>query len=1276
MNTKGAVICFQKYILGNVKEDGYKTPGGPICFGFMGRVDIRPVATFRDFMAIASQHGTEYACTRKQLFIYQIDKKFDQAVELVDLGGTLSGNGSGNPNDGRLPFCCSGSGKRTGLCCCSVLNISQELAGADVKEAADWLYSVLERRKESLHKRGEEIEFALTGLLGAEDICLILLSDHFSAISSTISAIQGTTRLAAGNIEIPIVDNSHSILLLDCSEEGRHCDWGDSKAEIFFSAKSAAGYAYLQRACQELQELCMASGGTAAEAAIAGCYGGYDTAIRFPAHLLNPGLYCGKDGLFSYDNPKYQEAVYQSETVVYPFGYNGSDFLSIKGHRNGPPGSADSDGLDVEIERAIKQITLNILNTDEDKYQELTYVRLALYRLLKDYRRITSSLFNAVLYQDLLVQFRTVISAIVSASTPCRDGNTNETVPEFNKIFEEIIDALNSAMWTFDQIDRLSFGEQSSYIQNIGSYYKILRCYYGIIKDILCLFYSVERDAGSRQPMLIPLLSFGLTPIIHSRCYSAEYALDGGGEALPARLICIKLPYQALANPPKYLGILVHEIFHYLAPPRTDEWNQSFSLCLFRVAVSGLVGVFAQQMPNSESAKNYAGEFERQYWDIIDPAARCIAIEVFERNPELGKLEAEELKNRLFRLLDFKRNPDSGSYKFYRSIWRNLRLQFSAPHDDKVLAYVFALDDTVGDKDDEETVFALFADRVRSVPDFRPLRELLTSFYEALSEVTADLFDVGSVLYGESHEQWARQYFWQIYGTRCDMLLGIEESEAGIPQTKYAMLYANSIRIGIFMDYCLCIDRDTENREERYARKLKEWCSGKADSDRFLQAQVTFRRDYWLYTECSNLYTRHEREYCDLVLSARESMKKKCAGIMKKLSGFYKRYYQAQEARQIGALQETDMNCAHFDLCTDILEYWQKQQPLRDLCEEALRTPTAPAERTYSCIAPLRKILGGDSHTPCVYAEYPEELSRKITLAYEKMAVHGEIPVLWYRGQRNKHKDTLPNIMRSHANGDSSFLPEFRQEVHLARTQILPKGAELSKAEWLAFLQHNEFKTNLLDFSEEFYPALYFAIQKWMDAPNELPECDSHITMFNPILFNLAMRALDKPDKRSNEKNALFEYLSYGTVEKGAFLKLPLFTCDDVNEDDYCHYFSWNREFVFKKSCRPIAAMIPKNSDRMKRQSGQFVFFDLRCRAELENGKYSYSAHSLESLHKEYLDFIHSEGFQTPFLYNININHFEYKAFVAYARAIGLRKYHVYPELDKLAKDLDLLFRK
>lgn len=81
----------------------------------------------------------------------------------------------------------------------------------------------------------------------------------------------------------------------------------------------------------------------------------------------------------------------------------------------------------------------------------------------------------------------------------------------------------------------------------------------------------------------------------------------------------------------------------------------------------------------------------------------------------------------------------------------------------------------------------------------------------------------------------------------------------------------------------------------------------------------------------------------------------------------------------------------------------------------------------------------------------------------------------------------------------------------------------------------------------------------------------------------------------------------------------------------------------------------------------------MQCnRQEDKDGKFSYSNWSLEQLHKKYEELFddNQKEWFTPFLYNIVINHARYQDFKDYLQAIGMQMYQVYPEYDKLAKDI------
>ena len=267
------------------------------------------------------------------------------------------------------------------------------------------------------------------------------------------------------------------------------------------------------------------------------------------------------------------------------------------------------------------------------------------------------------------------------------------------------------------------------------------------------------------------------------------------------------------------------------------------------------------------------------------------------------------------------------------------------------------------------------------------------------------------------------------------------------------------------------------------------------------------------------------------------------------------------------------------------------------------------------------------------------------------------------------------------------FLFGMRKMLTLAKAKILPRGETFHDAEWLAFLQHNGFKTNLLDWSEDLHSALFFAIEPWLEKSDEEPKEDASISVFNPILFNLAQDMLENHEKAANNPNLeeqygksldrLCIYLKEGIDRSGKYA-IPLFTRSEENRE-YSEYFDLNTNGkADENNIRlPIAAMTPVNSERMKVQAGVFLFFDVRSRPEEKAGRLSYEDYDLSNIQQKYFQVVSDEAKSRddipapkPFLYKIMLNRHNWKDFSNYVRAIGIRKYKMYPEIDKLARDI------
>ena len=726
-------------------------------------------------------------------------------------------------------------------------------------------------------------------------------------------------------------------------------------------------------------------------------------------------------------------------------------------------------------------------------------------------------------------------------------------------------------------------------------------------------------------------------------------------------------------------------MFHYSAPTSRSTRNRVAYECVLNLALCEFISRLATGIPAGRCENGYGVVFRHDF--SIDIAELCIsqAENDFQKKPALESMTSYEFHDAVYTKLHFLRDPQSRVYQFYFGCWKGIRNRMihNSIDVDPVLRYVLALDVNIATDEEFEQAFS---EKVKAVIDFHPLEHIVKTFLAAFIEVSPDIFDLGVVLNGEEKINWARQYFWQISSIRGDLQFGVASSSRQCDDVVAYIsangLDANAIRIGMILSYCLDDKGDIDERVCMLREHLNAWCKNEHKEADFLSSQKQFCYDYQTYLEQFGNVANYAKQLSEQAAAALLLLQQddSCVQIIKKLSAFYARYYAALDNRQRAI--DSDFDASHFSLCTEIIEYYQEQISIEDLCNQSLSTLAHFDNSKVKRNTHLEDaIFGPPQH---YFVDHPADLARAIKTAYDSMTINGKIPALWYRGERIYARPSIPNIMRMASDDGCGFINLFREEVRLARSQILPVGQEFSPAEWLAFLQHNGFKTTILDFSEELHPALYFAVEKWITG-KEPPRKNACIEIFNPLLFNLAMEAMDAAegtDQRKKTKTIadIENYLKKGT-RCDRRMELPLFSSDEDN-DEYETYFDYkSRNPSPEKADRPRAALVPKNSERMKKQSGQFVFYDVYTKPRKDGTSYTYDYWSIERLHTEYINFANKNLFRSqaqykvyikPFLFQMEISSTFHAEFVKYVKAIGLSKRRVYPEYDNLAKDLRL----
>ncbi len=302
---KGYVVCLLKYMLGAGTSDPQhwdkqSRNRKPVCLGYFGRADVVSVSRFKDYMRIASENDAEFIGSRKQLLLYPFGGEIANQIELADVDEVHG-----------LPFRPAAEDHtRPCFCCLSILNINQllkdRMGHGEIRDIAHCLSDQIARC--AARSNVPQLDYAVMGLLGTEDICVILLSDDFPSIAGIIEHLRNLTDRRSREL---LIQNSHSVIMVDYSGKAQLPAWGDTKAEIHFSLKTSEGLAYLKKIQSTMDDQ---SGGSAT--VLESQVGEYDVVIRCPASALGAYLY-GYQKSLNYINADYRTAVYQSETILY-----------------------------------------------------------------------------------------------------------------------------------------------------------------------------------------------------------------------------------------------------------------------------------------------------------------------------------------------------------------------------------------------------------------------------------------------------------------------------------------------------------------------------------------------------------------------------------------------------------------------------------------------------------------------------------------------------------------------------------------------------------------------------------------------------------------------------------------------------------------------------------------------------------------------------------------------------------------------------------------------
>lgn len=328
---------------------------------------------------------------------------------------------------------------------------------------------------------------------------------------------------------------------------------------------------------------------------------------------------------------------------------------------------------------------------------------------------------------------------------------------------------------------------------------------------------------------------------------------------------------------------------------------------------------------------------------------------------------------------------------------------------------------------------------------------------------------------------------------------------------------------------------------------------------------------------------------------------------------------------------------------------------------------------------------------------------------------------LWYRGSQNASFDILPSAMvhfldssllavtgsvkgtNSHGSlwkYQKSLLDEFKYQADGASEFI--NSASFTTPDYIALMQHYQQYTCYLDWSEDAFSSLFFALEKYiMEEPIDYRYADAALYIMDPMLYNRARKMIisrlyhgtwaDDPhakwlyqqnQKLCDEVDGYIPNLS----TKENLDQFPMFTLDfrrnfpPETTGKMFHEVANKPEnatlndVIEELMNLPLAVHTSRLNPRIRKQSGQFVAYspfalpvyklggddvdDPQNRKDIRARRFAY----LSLLHiQEY--FLRNFQDEKPFMYELRIRAGSKADIASYLRSTGISRYRIYPEL-------------
>lgn len=274
--------------------------------------------------------------------------------------------------------------------------------------------------------------------------------------------------------------------------------------------------------------------------------------------------------------------------------------------------------------------------------------------LYSDFVHNCSNLTSSTWAEDLTIQFIAIIDYI--ANQFYRQGeNGNKAL--FSNI-KGVCEIYIHMIYHIAQSRRTIFVVPSCHLRYMGQYDMILHAYYGWIKCLLDLAYSLHYENG-KQHILIPVMTIDVIPEIRTILYKVERNYMENGQM--SYIFSINMPLAAMTDFLRYSMAMCHETAHFIIPHDRNRRNQVMGMLFFSELISNMIlSPFVMDLVNDEVNQ----DIQEQYDYALSPIQRNFIAIIYN---ELRSYYLTTLHDPIMK--KFQHQPESvPSWEDYRSV--------------------------------------------------------------------------------------------------------------------------------------------------------------------------------------------------------------------------------------------------------------------------------------------------------------------------------------------------------------------------------------------------------------------------------------------------------------------------------------------------------------------------------------------------------------------------------------------------------------------------------